>query len=326
MTNSVRLGYVDIAKGIGILLVVCSHTDAMEMMLPMQGMFVPIFYFCSGYTFSSKNTFSNMMKNKFRKLIFPYLFFNTVMFLVFWHFSIREVIGVVYSRYCLFPLDIIPNIKFLTSGNYPMWFLTSMFVSFLLFYFIVYFENYKSFIIIAYSILTVLLMHIPILLPWSIDTAFLTSLFMYVGLKFRKKGGVDCINKYLVLLAAIIYYGLQFIDGDINLSVRMYGTSLVYYVMLGILGSIVVLWVSKRIETLFIGRVLGMLGKNSLTIFCIEMIFIVWAKYIYKWLFPGAVLGNCVGIFEIVLALLGGCIVSVLIKKNKILSRIAYGS
>ena len=81
MTNSVRLGYVDIAKGIGILLVVCSHTDAMEMMLPMQGMFVPIFYFCSGYTFSSKNTFSNMMKNKFRKLIFPYLFFNTVMLL-----------------------------------------------------------------------------------------------------------------------------------------------------------------------------------------------------------------------------------------------------
>lgn len=38
-----RLEHVDIAKGIGIVLVVCSHSDALPLMWLMMGMFVPIF-------------------------------------------------------------------------------------------------------------------------------------------------------------------------------------------------------------------------------------------------------------------------------------------
>ena len=149
-----RLDYVDIAKGIGIVLVVCSHSDALGLMWLMMGMFVPIFYFCSGYTFTMKGTLMECMKKRFRKLFIPYLFFNLLMFCAFMHFSLREIVGVFYSRYSLYPLDVTPNIKFLTSGNYPMWFLTSMIVSYLFFYLLVYYDRFKYWLFPIYVILT----------------------------------------------------------------------------------------------------------------------------------------------------------------------------
>ena len=137
-----RLEYVDIAKGMGIVLVVCSHSDALGLMWLFMGMFVPIFYFCAGYTFTMKGTLKDSMKKRFRKLFVPYVFFNLLLFVCFLHFSLRELLGMFYSRYCLYPLDVEPNVKFLTSGNYPMWFLTSMILSYLFFYLIVY-QNTK---------------------------------------------------------------------------------------------------------------------------------------------------------------------------------------
>lgn len=219
-----RLDYVDIAKGIGIVLVVCSHSDALGLMWLMMGMFVPIFYFCSGYTYSMKGTLMECMKKRFRKLFIPYLFFNLLMFCAFMHFSLREIVGVFYSRYCLYPLDVTPNIKFLTSGNYPMWFLTSMIVSYLFFYLLVYFDRFKYWLFSIYVILTIVLDRIPILLPWSLDTAFLTALFMYAGMVVRSRDYISA-KWWQVGLILSVYIGLHLVGGDMNLSVRMYGTS-----------------------------------------------------------------------------------------------------
>ena len=270
-----RLDYVDIAKGIGIVLVVCSHSDALGLMWLMMGMFVPIFYFCSGYTYSMKGTLMECMKKRFRKLFIPYLFFNLLMFCAFMHFSLREIVGVFYSRYCLYPLDVTPNIKFLTSGNYPMWFLTSMIVSYLFFYLLVYFDRFKYWLFSIYVILTIVLDRIPILLPWSLDTAFLTALFMYAGMVVRSRDYISA-KWWQVGLILSVYIGLHLVGGNMNLSVRMYGTSVFIYFILGCLGSFVVLWGARFLEDTIVGRLFLTLGKHSLTIFCIQMIFIVW--------------------------------------------------
>lgn len=49
-----RLDYIDIAKGIGIILVVCNHTIYPELMYYTSAFFVPVFFFCSGFTSSKK--------------------------------------------------------------------------------------------------------------------------------------------------------------------------------------------------------------------------------------------------------------------------------
>lgn len=318
-----RLEYVDIAKGIGIVLVVCSHSDALDLMWLMMGLFVPIFYFCSGYTYSMKGTFKECMKKRFRKMIVPYLFFNILMLCVFLHFSMREIVGIFYSRFCLYPLDVFPNVKFLTSGNYPMWFLTSMIVSYLFFYILVLFKKRRCWFLLSYAILTILLTKCPILLPWSIDTAFLTASFMYVGMVVRNRNFISA-NLWQVGLIVIAYVGLQIIGGEINLSVRMYGTSVFIYFVLGCIGSFVVLWGSKYLEGTLVGKMLLSLGQHSLTIFCVQMIFIVWAKNLYHYLFPQAYIGYLTGLFEIFLALVGGWTISLLLHNNKFLYRLIF--
>ena len=320
---SSRLEYVDIAKGMGLVLVVCSHSDALDLMWLMMDMCIPIFFFCSGYTFKMKGTLEDSMKKKARKLLVPYVFFNLMMFFAFCHFSLRELIGIIYSRYSLYPLDVTPNIKFFTSGNYPMWYLTSMVVSYLLFYLLVYYEKYKHLLILLYAIWVVAFIKCPILLPWSIDTAPLTALLIYVGMKVRQHNLIT-INIYQVMFLLMIYLGLRFVGGDLNISVREYGSSVAIYFLLAVIAPFVVLWGSRFLEKTIVGNIFMVLGKHSLTIFCVEIAFIVLAKHIYNWLYPEAELGYVAGIFEILLALFGGWVVSLLLHKIRFVSRLLF--
>lgn len=318
-----RLEYVDIAKGMGLVLVVCSHSDALDLMWLMMDMCIPIFFFCSGYTYKMKGTLEGSMKKKARKLLVPYVFFNLMMFFSFCHFSLRELVGIIYSRYSLYPLDVTPNIKFFTSGNYPMWYLTSMVVSYFLFFLLVYFEKYKHLLILLYAIWVVGFIKCPILLPWSIDTAPLTALLIYVGMKVRQHNLIT-INIYQVLFLLMIYLGLRFVGGDLNISVREYGSSVAIYFLLAVIAPFVVLWGSRFLEKTIVGNIFMVLGNHSLTIFCVEIAFIVLAKHIYNWLYPEAEFGYVAGFFEILLALFGGWVVSLLLHKIKFVSRLLF--
>ena len=317
---SKRLEYVDIAKGIGLILVVCSHSDAFDLMWYMMDMCIPLFFFCSGYTFKMKGTFRDSMTKKFRRLFVPYLFFNVVLFCLFCHFSLRELVGIIYSRYSLYPLDVSPNIKFFTSGNYPMWYLTSMIVSYFLFYLLVYYEKYKHALMFLYALLIICFIKSPVLLPWSIDTAPLTALLIYVGMKVRKHNLIS-MDIFLVMFLVLIYIGLRSVGGELNISVRMYGTSVAIYFLLAIIAPFLVLWGSRYLEGTFVGKVFSILGQHSLTIFCVQLFFIVWAKELYQYFFPQMPIGYIAGLLEIFFALVGGWIISLLLHRNKFISR-----
>ena len=319
-----RLKYIDIAKGIGIVLVVCSHSDAWSLMWITTGFFVPIFYFCAGYTFSSiKGTIVDMMKKRFRKLFMPYFFFTVVLICFFLHLYLREIVGFLYSRYCFYPIDVSPNIKFFTIGNYPMWFLTSMIVSYYLFYLIVYNEKYRIYIGVSYFALTFLFSYLPILLPWSIDTAFFTALIMYAGKLFKNQNVIN-MSEWIIMIVVFIYIGMIFNAGDINLSVRKYGNSIIMYYILAVCGCVVTLWFSHYIEKMWIGKVFEALGKHSLTIFCVQMVFIVIVQRLFVCVLPNRTFDWSVGLLETFVALLGGWLFSLLLHRNKILSRLLF--
>ncbi len=321
-----RLLFIDIAKGIGIILVVCSHTQAHDLMVWSIGFFVPIFYFCSGYltTDSSLNChIAQKMKKRSRKLLVPYIFFNLLLLFYYRRWSIFGLYGVLYSRYCFFPLGVGNNHYFFLWGNYPMWFITSLLVSYLLYYVLLSHKN-KSLVIFIYLCLAYLLSQIPILLPWSIDTAFLSSLIMYAGL-YAKSYNIISLRKYDILLCILIYSLLLCVAGDINFSIRQYGTSFIIYYIIAILGCIVTIWSSKRIERTWIGKILALFGKHSLTIFSIEMLFIREASIIYCKLTNADEVGILGGICGIITTLFGGTFLSILLHKNKLFKKMLFG-
>ena len=124
-----RLEFIDITKGIGILFVLLNHVESYLWVTFSSFFVIPIFFFCSGYTFSfnqeEKFRFITVVK-KLPKLLKPYFFFSVLLLLIFNDFSLRAISGIVYSRYCFFPIGTDDVCRLFIVGNFPLWFLTCM--------------------------------------------------------------------------------------------------------------------------------------------------------------------------------------------------------
>lgn len=82
-----RIEYIDIAKGIGILLVVLGHNLGIEQTAPFlrRAVFsfhVPLFFFLSGLVFHLPPSFMELLKRKFYSSMLPFL--STIVLFYFW--------------------------------------------------------------------------------------------------------------------------------------------------------------------------------------------------------------------------------------------------
>ena len=268
-----RIEFIDITKGIGIFLVISSHVYGtfMSWALPF---YIPVFFIVSGYC----TTHEVRLHTKFKKLIIPYFIFSIVLMVVHNSFNIYNFIGILYSRWSVYPLNHDNNIFLLCSGNGPLWFLTSMFISYF-FYWIIQRSDRPTLLIIFYILTTYLLSFLPILLPWSIDTGLLMAIFIHIGSSVRKKRILNKINLSWLICLTLLYIEFRNICGNINLSVRIYGRSLIILLPAAVVGSVLLMKVSSYLEGCFIGRIISMIGQHSLSIFCIHLPFItIWSK------------------------------------------------
>lgn len=325
-----RLDYIDIAKGLGIILVILDHMvcSKSKLMFYVSAFFVPIFFLCAGFTSSKKNL---SLRDNFRrqaiKLLKPYLFFNIILILYFRSFSLRTLLGVLYSRYSLYPLDTNSDICiFFVAGNSSLWFLTCMVMSYLLYYLIIYYPRHQYYIISLYLVATAIMDFSPILLPWSIDTAFLMAIVMYAGTTFRKHFPNAFNNKLpssIVLLAIVVYLLLLPLCSDINISVRMYGSSMIVYLFAAITGSLLLIAFSRFLQGCFIGKGLQHIGRHSLTIFCIEFPFLFWGEKLSNYFVPHLYL-SVTAIIQVIIAITGGYLFSLLLHQNKYIKKLIF--
>ena len=327
-----RLDYIDIAKGLGIILVILSHTDYPEIMYYTSPFFVPIFFFCSGYTSSRKEiSIKSCYKRVAIRLLKPYLFFNILLLLIFHEFSLRAICGILYSRYCLFPFGTTQDIcRFMIIGNYPLWFLTCMVVAYLLYEILIYYSRYRYYLITIYFIFSTLTTYCPVLLPWSLDTAPIMAIFMFCATFIKKEQPQVFSSRKphpIVILSIILYFLFIPFCYDINISVRMYGPYILAYVISALTGSIVLIYLSRFIQGSIIGKFLQQTGIHSLTIFCMEIPFILFGRIIADLcinIYPQLQSPVFTAFIQVLIALIGGYSLSLLIHKNKYLNKIAF--
>ncbi len=73
-----RIGYIDVARGMGILLVAMAHTG-LSLVAPylhklIYSFHMPLFFFLSGYFFDATTPFLAFLKKRFHAVLKPYLF------------------------------------------------------------------------------------------------------------------------------------------------------------------------------------------------------------------------------------------------------------
>lgn len=311
-----RLPYVDIVKGFGIILVLLSHSVYPDLMYWANGFFMPLFYVSSGYTDKTENVSAVLVWKKLKRLLIPYLFFNIALLAYYSHWSLLDILGVLYSRIGLYLKRPEENIMFFSSGNQPMWFLTSLFTSFLMYYVLlmVKTERKRMALAVVFLIASFLARYLPILLPWSLDVAMVGALYIYVGRMMRKYDVLNHIKPlYALLLLFCTYMVVHYINGMENMSMRVYGRLLFFSVYCGVAGSCCLFWFSKAIQNTRVGGGISWIGQNSLVLFCVQIPFIEITEK--------TMLANginelwIVAIVQTIVTLIAGSIISILIKK-----------
>lgn len=243
--------------------------------------FMPVFYFLSGYTYKAH---PHNISSRFKRILPHYFSWGTLCLIITWGFLYITgelasgfsvpLLGLLYSRCSIYPAgsELFQPIWPIDAA--PLWFLTSLLTSYVLFS-IIQKTPYRKLIIICYVILTWALSFCPILLPWSIDTAFAGALFIYAGNQAKETNLFSSDKMRLqriFLLILPLYIAVAQLNGPLNMSVRQYGTfqtfSPIIFLLIGITGSIVYCGISQVLEKTKLATSMTQLGKKSLLLLC----------------------------------------------------------
>ena len=250
---------VDVAKGIGIFLVVWAHTNAPfghEIFL----FHMPLFFLLSGLFFASsvKLFFKQFLKKKSNALLRPIIFFACI-FLPYW--------------FC-FHFNELYKIKGTFFFDGTLWFLWVLFGVMVICYLV---ERYihrfwiKDLICVAITVIGVF--SIPISFPSNIfflRQMLISYIFFYLGFRLRNK--LKWMQKYYWM----VIYCLFFIIGIYNnVSTNMAGLTINPNYLLFFLPAIggigIVLIISKWLCRFSFTKKIAFAGKNSLMIMCIHL-------------------------------------------------------
>lgn len=306
---SIREEYLDIAKGISILLIIIAHSGTNLFMgydHYFTSFYIPLFFIVSGYLYNKSGEFIEFIKKRGQRLCRPYFLYSTILFIAFIPYlyfnkklstgsCLHSLFGILYSRYSLYyPAGSDNNIYFLTIANAPLWFLTALMVSCIIFYFVIEKCLSKKWFLMSTTLvlylITCLLSNLPVLLPWSIDTSFLGAIFMMLGYHIKQYHIFDrlqSINRFFSLSClCIIYILLCHLNPGINISIREYGPhaylSIFYCILIGLSGTIACLIVSQYLCNHIIGSILALFGKSSITILALHTIIYTYIDYFFS--------------------------------------------
>jgi fucose 4-O-acetylase-like acetyltransferase len=321
-----RIGYIDIARGIGILLVVLGHNDLKDYHPILNRMIysfhVPLFFFLSGMFFRPDRSFGGTLRRKFDTILKPFLFTIFIIYLGKAAFSESTFLDLAARL----PKDLYGSGKYLEWVQ--LWFLPALFLVSLLAWVLWRFAlgrvkwDWLRWILLAGLLAlgvwlvpmfwpyTIPFVHKEFLgLPFSADLVPVCAFYFLLGYEINQKP----LEKYfaspiffIVTFAAFLTLNLT-LHVPLELNLRRY-PSLLWTTLIALLGIAATLSLSRMIEAWSprLTSLFSYLGRISLVI-------LIFHKTIQETLFGKFMRLHIPQDISIALAFLSGVLVSVLI-------------
>lgn len=271
-----RIQYIDIAKGIGIFLVVIGHCINISSFLGkwIWSFHMPLFFIISGLCFNpSKNPlFVPFLLKKSKTLLLPLVIFSILIILI---------------KSAISPDGFDFNTLKTNFPNGAYWFIFVLFFSEILFFSInkIAGKKYLKIILLFICLIVGKLLDIyNIHLPYSLCSIFVCTFFYGIGNIFRgiilsKLNYIGTNTKniitsiILLLIPAISVYN---VNDTINLCSNYVPFPIMYHILIAFIGTIGIFIISKFLEekNCFIKVLALYLGKNTLIILLLHMCFI----------------------------------------------------
>lgn len=272
-----RITYFDIAKGIGMILMIVGHCSIKNQYILnfIFSFHMPLFFLISGYFFKYRQD-KECLKNNFKKLIMPYIItciaiitYKLLRLLLDKNFT--DIIGIIktwglaslYGSGTKEPF----GIKYIGA----IWFLWALF-------FALYFVNItiKS----KYQHLWIILISYIgyktstyIWLPLSIQAGMVATVFVYLGILARR---YDIFNKkvpiILIISIILIVIFCTIYGGKLYMVTNYYKNGL-FDIIGALCGSFLCIKLSQIIDkyTKYTKKVLEFIGRNSLVVLCLHL-------------------------------------------------------
>lgn len=257
-----RVVFLDVAKAIGIFLVVLGHANPPSGVVKLIYAFhMPLFFFISGYLFSfDKNPAAGgFIKKKATQLLVPYVFLNIISYL-FWLFISRNygidnaidvpvykpLIGMLYGN----------GINDYLHHCVPLWFLVCLFVVEVSFYLLFKNAHQKLLLLAGFAVVGYLDHRFNIArLPWGINIAFTAIVFYGVGHVCKQHlQKLLSAKNWLLALCSVGLIGLMGLiatrNGVPDMNGRVYNNYLLFIIG-AFSGTVAMLIVSRLIELRF---------------------------------------------------------------------------
>ena len=281
---SKNIEYMDIAKAIGIILMVIGHSGS-----PLSRIIylfhMPLFFFISGYFYKEHYTYNiiELIKKRIKTLYIPFVKYQLVfLFLHNIFYNINVYSNKFNTSARLYTVsDFIKNfINAITFGvteelGSAFWFLVSLFTVNILFaiirFIVINIFKEKGEYVCAIVIGVCFVLGSKISLPRYIDTSLVALLIFYVGYLYNRYEEKISMNIYIASTSLIILI-INSNIGEVSMGYNSY-TSLSFFIVSFISGIYLTIYISKSIVKLNANlKLLKYIGENTLIIVGIHFI------------------------------------------------------
>lgn len=272
-----RIPFLDVAKGIAILLVVMVHVGVPEPFLGAYSAKVPIFFFISGLFFKKSIENGNYISKKSKSILLPFAIYYIISYILF--YIIVAVNPDFISGDSSF--SFIDPVKQRSLFNGPLWFLLSLFEVEAVFYLIYNYikhEALRALLVLIIALMGFVLSFTKTFLPLWIDASCVALMYFYFGYVFSlsnvQQKSIPIV--YLIDFGILTYVLYLLMPVNIGLSLNQYSNYL-FAITSGALIILFFLIVSKLLNRV---TALSWIGSNSLIILCTHHLIYRPIKYL----------------------------------------------
>lgn len=265
-----RIAWIDVAKGILIILVVVGHSHFNPTVDYIINSFhMAAFFALSGVTYKHGNSFKNFILKKVKSILIPYLFFSLVLLLYYFAKSFFLHQG-NFDFFSGITSIVVPVSGITTTSVYGLWFLPCLFLSEVVFYMLVSLFKRKVWLSFsAYAFATALVVTITVISDKiSVLTIVpLSVLYLVCGYVLHKVS--ENFNKYryailpisAALMLAFSFLNKFYFTSTLDLSSLTCGCILLYFIG-NLFGTVMVVTLSMLLQNV---KLLSFIGKDSLS-------------------------------------------------------------
>lgn len=292
--HSLRINWLDTARGIAIILVIIGHANFPEELRTIVYAFhMPLFFFLNGFLLLKKEeNFKVFFIKRTKSLVIPYVFYNVVLIIFYWLLWTISRNENLYQDILSKVIAIPVAIRIDDIFDSRLWFLPCLFISNILIYFSFKIFNKSWGAVFIVSIIFSLIgiglnINDRLVLPWSLDASLMICIFIVTAIIIREKKllnvfiGNKCIVLSFILYTLFTYLNYRYNSNrGINIYEANYGCYLYFYVA-SFTGIFVVLKISYNIGS---NRILEFFGRNSLTIYVTHYIYLAFGFHIVEFI------------------------------------------